>query len=62
MAELHFISEVIGAQKRFTGACHNGEPVGVRGTLRCERLGSCELVASPGEGSLNYEGRFTIYQ
>jgi hypothetical protein len=33
---------------------------GMRGTLRCERLGLCELVAATGEDSLSYEGRFTV--
>ncbi len=46
---------------RFTGAHCNCEPVCVRGTLRCERLGRYELVAATGEISLNYEGEFTSY-
>ncbi len=34
---------------------------GVRGTLRCKRLGSYGLVLATGEGSHNREGRFTIF-
>ncbi len=48
------------SQKRFTGGCRNGESVRVRGTLRCERLGCCELVAVTGEGSLTYESGFNM--
>ncbi len=47
-------------QKRFTVAHRDSELVHIRGILRCERLGSCELMVATGEGSLNCEGIFTI--
>ncbi len=48
------------SQKRYTGACHNGELVPVRGTLRHKGLGHYELVAAIGEGSHKWYLRLTL--
>ncbi len=37
----------------------NGKLMRIRGKLRFERQGRCELVAAIGEGNPNYEGRFS---